>query len=102
MNSITKSAYQKIVFFCAKKYFTPHQVLMIYKAQIRSVLLKLLDFIQRKAVYLVGDSSFTNSLTSLEHRKKVGDLTLFHRFHFMVVALLKYLQLFLPWRYQHG
>ncbi|CAG9821524.1 unnamed protein product [Phaedon cochleariae] len=68
---------------------------MIYKAQIRPVLeycshicsaapkhsLKLLDSVQKRAIRLVGDASLTNySLTSLEHRRKVGDLVLFYRY----------------------
>ncbi|CAG9825688.1 unnamed protein product [Phaedon cochleariae] len=67
---------------------------MIYKAQFRPVLeygfhiwnaapkhtLKLLDSVQKRAIRLVGDASLTNSLTSLEHRRKVGDLALFYRY----------------------
>ncbi|CAG9813194.1 unnamed protein product [Phaedon cochleariae] len=72
------------------------QLPMIYKAQIRPVLeycshiwgsapkhtLMLLDSIQRRVIRLVGDAILTHSLTSLEHRRKVGNLSLFYRnFH---------------------
>ncbi|CAG9817903.1 unnamed protein product [Phaedon cochleariae] len=40
----------------------------------------LLDSIQRRAIRLVGDATLTHSLTSLEHRRKVGDLSLFYRY----------------------
>ncbi|CAG9815454.1 unnamed protein product [Phaedon cochleariae] len=42
--------------------------------------LMLLDSIQRRAIRLVGDATLTHSLTSLEHRRKVGDLSLFYRY----------------------
>ena len=95
VRSIAKAASQKLGFlFRAKSYFTPQQLLMIYKAQIRPVLeycshiwgsapkhtLMLLDSIQRRAIRLVGDATLTHSLTSLEHRRKVGDLSLFYRY----------------------
>ncbi|CAG9814285.1 unnamed protein product [Phaedon cochleariae] len=95
VRSIAKAASQKLGFlFRAKSYFTPQQLLMIYKAQIRPVLeycshiwgsapkhtLMLLDSIQRRAIRLVSDATLTHSLTSLEHRRKVGDLSLFYRY----------------------
>ncbi|KAG5898378.1 hypothetical protein JTB14_015809 [Gonioctena quinquepunctata] len=95
VESIAKSASQKLGFsFRAKSYFTPTQLLMIYKAQIRPVLeycshiwsaapkhiLRLLDSVQKRAIRLVGDASLTNSLTCLEHRRKVSDLSLFYRY----------------------
>lgn len=95
VRSIAKSASQKLGFlFRAKSYFTSSQLLMIYKAQIRPVLeycshiwsaapkhiLKLLDSVQKRAIRLVGDASLTNSLTCLEHRRRVGDLSLFYRY----------------------
>ncbi|CAH1164647.1 unnamed protein product [Phaedon cochleariae] len=95
VRSIAKAALQKLGFLLrAKSYFTPQQLLMIYKAQIRPVLeycshiwgsapkhtLMLLDSIQRRAIRLVGDATLTHSLTSLEHRRKVGDLSLFYRY----------------------
>ncbi|CAH1160220.1 unnamed protein product [Phaedon cochleariae] len=42
--------------------------------------LKLLDSVQKRAIRHVSDASLTNSLTSLEHRRRVGDLSLFHRY----------------------
>ena len=95
VRSIAKSASQKLGFlFRARRYFTSSQLLMIYKAQIRPVLeycshiwsaapkhtLKLLDSVQKRAIRLVGDTSLTNSLTTLEHRRKISDLSLFYRY----------------------
>ncbi|KAG5884949.1 hypothetical protein JTB14_032816 [Gonioctena quinquepunctata] len=95
VRSIARSASQKLGFlFRAKSYFTPSQLLMIYKVQIRPVLeycshiwsaapkhiLRLLDSVQKRAIRLVGDASLTNSLTCLEHRRKVCDLSLFYRY----------------------
>ena len=92
---IARAASQKLGFlFRAKRYFTPDQLLILYKAQIRPTLeycshvwgsapkhtLALLDTIQKRAVRLVGNESLTGSLHSLEHRRKVGDLTLYYRF----------------------
>lgn len=41
---------------------------------------KLLDYVQKKAIRLVGDASLTNSLTSLEHTRTLGTLVLFYRY----------------------
>ena len=95
VRGIARAASQKLGFlFRAKRYFTPDQLLILYKAQIRPTLeycshvwgsapkhtLALLDTIQKRAVRLVGNESLTGSLHSLEHRRKVGDLTLYYRF----------------------
>ncbi|CAG9820544.1 unnamed protein product [Phaedon cochleariae] len=40
----------------------------------------LLDSIQRRAIHLVGDDTLTNFLTSLECRRKIGDLSLLDRY----------------------
>ena len=95
MRSIAKNASQKLGFlFRTKKYFTSRQLFLICKAQVRPVseycshiwssapkqTFKLLDSVQRRAIRLVDDASLTNSLTSLEHRRKVGDLSLFYRY----------------------
>lgn len=77
-----------------KKYFSPQNLVVIYKAYIRprleynshlwagapSSYLMLIDRIQRRAIRLIGDSRITNKLDSLEHRRNVGALTLFYRY----------------------
>ncbi|CAH2012486.1 unnamed protein product [Acanthoscelides obtectus] len=80
--------------FRAKKYFSPHDLLTLYKAQIKPSLeycshiwgaaapttLSMLDAVQRRAVRLIDDSSLTDSLGTLSHRRAVGDLALFYRY----------------------
>ena len=93
--AIAKAASQKLgTLFRTKKLYTPQQLLMLYKAQIRPSLeycshvwssapkhtLGLLDSIQKRAVRLIGDPELTNNLESLEHRRRVCDLTLFYRY----------------------
>ena len=93
--AIAKVASQKLgVLFRTKNLYTPQQLLILYKAQIRPSLeycshvwssapkhtLRLLDSIQRRAIRLIGDRELTENLDSLEHRRQVGDLTLFYRY----------------------
>ncbi|CAH2001397.1 unnamed protein product [Acanthoscelides obtectus] len=80
--------------FRAKKYFSPHDLLTLYKAQIRPSLeycsqvwgaaapttLFMLDAVQRRAIRLIDDSSLTDSFGTLSHRRGVGDLALFYRY----------------------
>ena len=42
--------------------------------------LSILDRVQRKAIRLVGDQKLTERLQSLEHRRRVSALSLFHRY----------------------
>nr|CAH7750608.1 unnamed protein product [Callosobruchus chinensis] len=73
-----------------RKYFSPPNLLALYKAQIRSGLkyrthiwgaaatttLSTLDIVQRKAIRLIGDPALTCHLQPLSHRRAVGDLSL--------------------------
>ncbi|VEN56119.1 unnamed protein product [Callosobruchus maculatus] len=94
--SVAKTASQKLgVLFRCRKLFTPEQLLLIYKAQIRPSLeycshvwgcapkhsLKLLDTIQKRAIRLVDTPNLTKDLHSLEHGRRVADLALFYRFY---------------------
>ncbi|VEN45444.1 unnamed protein product [Callosobruchus maculatus] len=94
--SIAKTASQKLgVLFRCRKLYTPEQLLLLYKAQIRPSLeycshvwgcapkhsLKLLDTIQKRAIRLIDTPSLTKDLHSLEHRRRVADLSLFYRFY---------------------
>mgnify|MGYP003471208139 FL=1 len=97
ISSISISAARKLGFlFRAKAYFTPSQLLTLYKSQIRPVLeycshvwagapvnsLRLLDSIQNKAIRLIDDPSLTSNLQTLSHRRAVGSLSLFYRYYF--------------------
>ncbi|VEN39160.1 unnamed protein product [Callosobruchus maculatus] len=87
--SIAKTASQKFgVLFRCRKLYTPEQLLLLYKAQIRPSLeycshvwgcapkhsLKLLDTIQKRAIRLIDTPNLTKDLHSLEHRRRVADL----------------------------
>nr|CAH7729075.1 unnamed protein product [Callosobruchus chinensis] len=80
--------------FRATKYFSPSNLLTLYKAQIRPSLeycshiwgaaaptpLSILDAVQRRAILLIGDPALTCHLQPLSHRRAVCDLSLFYRF----------------------
>nr|CAI5829969.1 unnamed protein product [Callosobruchus analis] len=94
--SIAKTASRKLgVLFRCRKLYTPEQLLLLYRAQIRPSLeycshvwscapkhsLKLLDSIQNRAVRLIDTPNLTRDLDSLEHRRRVAALSLFCRFY---------------------
>ena len=97
IHSIAKHASQKLGFLSrARGYFSPTQLLTIYKFQIRPSLeycshiwggapkpsLLLLDKVQSKAIRLINNPNITNSLQSHSHRHLVADLSIFYRdFH---------------------
>nr|CAH7761314.1 unnamed protein product [Callosobruchus chinensis] len=76
-----------------RKYFSPSNLLTLYKAQIKPSLeycshiwgagalttLSILDAVQRRAIRLIGDPALTCHLQPLSHRCAVDDLSLFHR-----------------------
>nr|CAI5831943.1 unnamed protein product [Callosobruchus analis] len=94
--TIAKIASQKlgVLFFC-RKLFTPEQLLLLYKEQIRpwskycfhvwgcapKHSLKLLDSIQNREVRLIDAPNLTKDLHSLCHRRRVASLFLFYRFY---------------------
>lgn len=97
VTKIAKAASQKLgALFRAKNLYTSHQLLLLYKAQIRPSLeycshiwssapkhlLKMLDSIQKRAVRLIDDPELTKNLHSLDHRRKVADLSLFYRYYY--------------------
>ena len=80
-----------------KRYFTPGQLLTLYKAQVRSCMeycshlwdgsakyqLAALDSVERRAKRLIGDVKLVNAkLHSLTHRRKVACLSVFYRLYF--------------------
>ena len=91
IHSIAKHASQKLGFlFRARGFFSPSQLLTIYKSQIRPYLeycshvwggaprssLHLLDKVQSKAIRLINNPNLTKSLQSLSHRRLVADLSI--------------------------
>nr|CAH7738133.1 unnamed protein product [Callosobruchus chinensis] len=95
VSSIATAAGKKLGYlFRARKYFSPSNVLRLYKAQIRPDLencshiwgaaapttLSILDAVQGRVVRLIGDPALTCHLQPLSHRRAVGDLSLFYRY----------------------
>ena len=93
INSIAKHASQKLGFLSrARGYFSPSQLLTIYRSQIRPSLeycshvwggapkssLHLLDRVQSKAIRLTKNPNLTNSLQSLSHRRLIANLSIFY------------------------
>nr|CAH7715844.1 unnamed protein product [Callosobruchus chinensis] len=80
--------------FRTRKYFSPSNLLTLYKAQIRPRLeycshiwraaalttFSILDAVQRREIRLLGDPALTCHLQPLSHRRAVGDLSLFYRY----------------------
>nr|CAH7750868.1 unnamed protein product [Callosobruchus chinensis] len=78
--------------FRARKYFSPSNLLTLYKAQIRPsqeycshiwgaaapTTLSILDAVQRRAIRLIGDPALAWHLQPLSHRRAVGGLSLFY------------------------
>jgi len=95
INSIAKHASQKLGFLSrARGYFSPSQLLTIYKSETRPSLkyfshvwggapissLYLLDRVQSKATRLINNLNLTNSLQSLSNHRLVADLSIFYHF----------------------
>nr|CAH7769769.1 unnamed protein product [Callosobruchus chinensis] len=95
VSSIATAAGKKLGYlFRARKYFSPSNLLTLYKAQIRpsleycshiwgaaaSTTLSILDAVQRRAIRLIGDPSLTCHLQPLSHRRAVGELSLFYHY----------------------
>ena len=93
--SIAKHASQKLGFLSRVRcYFSPPQLLTIYKSQTRRSLeycshiwggapkssLHLLDEAQSKAIRLINNPNLANFLQSLSHRRLVADLSIFYRY----------------------
>ena len=96
INSIAKHEFHRLGFLSkARGYFSPSQLLTIYKSQIRPFWstarmsgggapkssLNLLDRVQSKVIRFINNPSLTNSLQSLSHRRLVADLSIFFYFH---------------------
>nr|CAH7764802.1 unnamed protein product [Callosobruchus chinensis] len=95
VSSIATAAGSKLGYlFRTRKYFSPSNLLTLYKAHTRPSLeycshiwgaaaptiLSILDAVQRRAIRLIGDPALTCCLQPLSHRRPVGDLSLFYRY----------------------
>nr|CAH7767799.1 unnamed protein product [Callosobruchus chinensis] len=95
VSSIATAAGKKLGYlFRARKYFSPSNLLTLYKVQIRPSLeycshiwgaaapttLSILDAVQRRAIRFIGDPALTCHLQPLSHRRALGDLSLFYRY----------------------
>nr|CAH7735185.1 unnamed protein product [Callosobruchus chinensis] len=79
--------------FRARKYFSPSNLLMLYKAQIRPSMeywshiwgaaalttLYILDVVQRRAIRLIGGPALTCHPQQLSHRRALTLLQVFKR-----------------------
>nr|CAH7719190.1 unnamed protein product [Callosobruchus chinensis] len=95
VSSIATAAGKKLGYlFRVRKYFSPSNLLTLYKAQISSSLeycshilgaaalttLSILDAVQRRAIRLIGNPALTCHLQPLSHHRTIGDLSLFCRY----------------------
>nr|CAH7757454.1 unnamed protein product [Callosobruchus chinensis] len=95
VSSIATAAGKKLGYlFRARKYFSPSNLFLPYKAQIRPSLkycshiwgavtqttLSILDAVQRRSIRLIGDLALTCHLQPFSHRRAVGDLPFFYRY----------------------
>nr|CAH7760132.1 unnamed protein product [Callosobruchus chinensis] len=87
VSSVATDAGKTLLYlFKARKYFSPSNLLTLYKAQVRPSLeycshiwgaaapttLSILDAVQRRAIRLIGDPALTCHLQPLSHRRAVG------------------------------
>ena len=102
ISTTAKAAARKLgLLFRSRRCYTPSQLLMLYKAQIRPCLeygshlwrgaskhsLATLDAIQKRAIKLIGEPALTNSLDSLAHRRTVSALSLYYRYYHGVCSV---------------
>nr|CAH7737429.1 unnamed protein product [Callosobruchus chinensis] len=95
VSSIATVAGKKLEYlFKARKYFSPSNLLTLFKAQIRPSLeyrshiwggaaptaLSILDAVQRRAIRLIGKPASTCHPQPLSHWRAVDDLSLFYRY----------------------
>jgi hypothetical protein len=94
ISNIARAASMKIgALFRIRHYFTPEQLLAIYKGFIRpcmeycshvwggSQATRLLERIERRAMRLINSDYLCRSLDSLSLRRTVGALTIFYRYY---------------------
>ena len=96
ISTTAKASARKLgLLFRSRRYYTPSQLLILYKAQIRPCLeygshlwrgaskhsLASLDAIQKRAIKLIEDAALTDSLDSLAHRRTISTLSLYYRYY---------------------
>ena len=102
ISTTAKAAARKLgLLFRSRRYFTPSQLLTLYKAQIRPCLeygshlwrgaskhsLATLDAIQKRSIKLIGDPALTNTLDSLAHHRAISALSLYYRYYHGVCSV---------------
>nr|CAH7731559.1 unnamed protein product [Callosobruchus chinensis] len=95
VSSIATAAGKKLGYlFRARKYFSPSNLLTLYKAQIKPSLeyyshiweaaapttLSILDAVQKRSIQPIRDPALTCHLQPLSHQRAVGDFSLFYRY----------------------
>nr|CAH7765013.1 unnamed protein product [Callosobruchus chinensis] len=95
VSSIVTAAGKKLGYlFRTRKYFSPPNLLTLYRAQTRPSLeycshiwgglapttMSILDAVQKRAIRLIGDPELTCYVQPLSHRRTVGDLSVFYRY----------------------
>lgn len=96
IESVIKTASRKLgVLNKVRRFFTPIQLCLLYKTQVRSCveycshlwdgsakyLLDALDRLQRRAVRIIGDVEVTNTLEPLQLRRDIAALSAFYRLY---------------------
>jgi len=95
IHNLARSASQKLgMLYRCRSYFTPEQLLRLYKGFIRPRLeycshvwggsssTHLLDRVESKAFRLIQSPTITSNLPSLSLRRNVASLSLFYRYYF--------------------
>ncbi|RVE54134.1 hypothetical protein evm_001257 [Chilo suppressalis] len=95
IESVIKTASRKLrVLNKVRRFFTPEQLCLLYKTQVRSCveycshlwddsakLLDALDRLQRRAIRIIGDEEVTKHLEPLQLRRDVASLSAFDRLY---------------------
>ncbi|XP_050342145.1 uncharacterized protein LOC126768217 [Nymphalis io] len=96
IEAVIKTASRKLgVLNKVRRFFTPQQLCLLYKTQVRSCveycshlwdgsakyLLEALDRLQRRAVRIIGDVKVTNTLEPLQLRREIAALSAFYRLY---------------------
>ncbi|RVE45343.1 hypothetical protein evm_010048 [Chilo suppressalis] len=96
IETVIKTASRKLgVLNKVRRFFTPDQLCLLYKTQVRSCveycshlwdgsakyLLDALDRLQRRAIRIIGDEEVTKHLEPLQLRRDVASLSAFYRLY---------------------
>ncbi|XP_064074657.1 uncharacterized protein LOC135193964 [Vanessa tameamea] len=96
IEAVIKTASRKLgVLNKVRRFFTPQQLLLLYKTQVRfcveycsllwdgsaKYLMEALDRLQQRAVGIIGDVEVTNTLEPLRLRREIAALSVFYRLY---------------------